>query len=150
MWYFIDHPLITSLFSCIMRCANSAFAFSAPSPGIIPLSKDFWIFFIQKSIYKPKSRHQICSFVWRCCSSQAFSADRIRESIYVHTYTHSCAHTHILTSHFFFYNCLSILKTMSSHQYPQFQSNPAGLIPVFLSIPVTPLCNTENPVSCNP
>ena len=57
--YFIYHSLITSLFSCIARCLGSAFAFSGPSPGIIHLSKDIWIFFIQKSIYKWKSSHQI-------------------------------------------------------------------------------------------
>lgn len=100
-WYFIDHPSITSLFSRITRCSGSAFDFSAPNPGIISLSKDFWISFIQKGIYKQKSRYQIHSSLQRGFSSQALSADTMRESLCTHIHILTCTHTYMVTSHFF-------------------------------------------------
>lgn len=124
-WYFIDHPSITSLFSRITRCSGSAFDFSAPSPGIIPLSKDFWISFIQKGIYKPKSRYQICS------SLQTLSADTMRESLCTHIHTLTCTHTYMVTSHFFsvttsiYYKLWVHTNILNSNPTPQgsFQSS---------------------------
>lgn len=108
-------------------------------PGTVSISKEPGFFSWRRIFGRPVLGTRWAPFCWE----HVLSVDRPRKCMYV--CLHVCMYTHIhICIYLLLYLSICILKTLSSHQYFQFQRDPAWFIELFsLFIVMTSFSDSE-------